>query len=100
MLFNEGKAYWNTFKPIVEKLENVKCPKCGGDIVARRTHNRGKEFFGCTNYPECDFISWSRPTTEKCPKCGSLFVKKALKNGENIVCSKCGYKKEVAESAE
>ncbi|MDR2363133.1 MAG: topoisomerase DNA-binding C4 zinc finger domain-containing protein, partial [Spirochaetaceae bacterium] len=48
----------------------AKCPRCGGDIVARKTRGRGKEFYGCTNYPACDFISHFKPINQNCPKCG------------------------------
>jgi len=61
-------------KPIVEELE-VKCPKCGGEILARKS-KKGKKFFGCSKYPACDFVSWFEPVEEKCPKCNSLMVKK------------------------
>ena len=63
------------------------CPKCGGDIVARRTHNRGKEFFGCTNYPECDFITHFKPLDVCCPKCGWFLVEKYDK--KNGSCKSC-----------
>lgn len=54
------------------------CPKpgCGGEIVARKTKGRGKEFYGCTNYPECDFISHFKPINANCPKCGQFMVEK------------------------
>ncbi len=86
-------------KPYHRKT-GVTCPKCGQGEIVERKSKRGTIFFGCNKYPDCDFVLWNEPVDEKCPKCGSLFVKKVLKNGENIVCSKCGYKKEVAESAE
>jgi DNA topoisomerase-1 len=55
----------------------AKCPKCGtGDIVARKTKGRGKEFYGCTNYPECDFLSHFKPISSNCPKCGWFMVEK------------------------
>ena len=72
----------------------AKCPKCTGDIVARKTRGRGKEFFGCTNYPECDFISHFKPVNEDCPKCGQFLVEKSDKrNGERKACinPECGY---------
>ncbi|MDR0600943.1 MAG: type I DNA topoisomerase, partial [Treponema sp.] len=63
------------------------CPKCGGDIVARKTRGRGKEFYGCTNYPECDFISHYNPTNQNCPKCGRFMVEKYdKKNGAHKAC--------------
>jgi DNA topoisomerase-1 len=72
----------------------AKCPKCGGDIVARKTRGRGKEFYGCTNYPECDFISHFKPTSIDCPKCGQFLVEKYdKKNGSYKVCinPECEY---------
>ncbi|MDR3334829.1 MAG: type I DNA topoisomerase [Treponema sp.] len=72
----------------------AKCPKCEGDIVARRTRGRGKEFYGCTNYPECDFISHFKPINETCPKCGYFMVEKDdKKNGFHKACinPKCDY---------
>jgi DNA topoisomerase-1 len=63
------------------------CPKCGGDVVARKTRGRGKEFYGCTNYPECDFISHFRPINQNCPKCGRFMVEKYdKKNGAHKAC--------------
>ncbi|MDR1636975.1 MAG: type I DNA topoisomerase [Treponema sp.] len=65
----------------------AKCPKCGGDVVARRTKGRGKEFYGCTNYPDCDFISHFKPIDQKCPKCGQFMVEKYdKKNGARKAC--------------
>jgi DNA topoisomerase-1 len=64
------------------------CPKCGGDIVARKTKGRGKEFYGCTKYPECDFISHFKPLPDQsCPKCGWFLVEKYdKKNGSHKGC--------------
>jgi DNA topoisomerase-1 len=71
----------------------AKCPKCGGDIVARKTtgkngKGRGKEFYGCTNYPKCDFISHFKPLQgQNCPKCGWFLVEKYdKKNGSHKAC--------------
>jgi DNA topoisomerase-1 len=65
----------------------AKCPKCGGDIVARKNRGRGKEFYGCTNYPECDFISHYKPINQSCPKCGQFLVEKYdKKNGYHKAC--------------
>jgi len=80
-------------KPIVEELD-VSCPKCGGDILARKS-KKGKKFFGCSTYPQCDFVSWFEPVAEKCPTCNSYMVKKFSKTkGEFIECanSECKYK--------
>jgi DNA topoisomerase-1 len=52
------------------------CPKCGGDIIARKTKGSGKEFYGCTNYPDCDFLTHFKPLDQNCPKCGRFLVGK------------------------
>ncbi|MCF0129342.1 MAG: type I DNA topoisomerase [Pseudobutyrivibrio sp.] len=64
-------------KPYLEKI-GVACPKCGADIVIRKSQ-KGRKFYGCENHPECDFISWSKPTEHKCPKCNSFMVMKGSK---------------------
>jgi len=65
----------------------AKCPKCSGDIVSRKTKGRGKGFFGCTNYPECDFITHFKPLNQDCPKCGQFLVEKYdKKNGTHKAC--------------
>ena len=78
-------------KPLVEKLD-VPCPKCGGDIIKRRT-KKGKTFFGCANYPACDFVSWDKPVPGKCPQCGGILVQRMGQNGPFIACGDraCGY---------
>ena len=68
-------------KPYLEKI-GVPCPKCGKDVVLRKT-KKGRKYFGCENNPECDFMSWSRPVAEKCPKCGGYMVVK----GNKIACA-------------
>ena len=80
-------------KPVVKKID-VKCPKCGRDIVVRKSR-RGKIFYGCSGYPECDQSYWYKPVNEKCPKCGSLLVEKKGKKG-GLSCSnpECDYVKE------
>lgn len=74
-------------KPYLEKI-GVPCPKCGKDVVLRKT-KKGRKYFGCENNPECDFMSWSRPVAEKCPKCSGYMVVK----GNKIACADagCGY---------
>ncbi len=59
-------------KPLLNKI-NVPCPKCGGAIVQRRS-KKGRPFYGCEKYPNCDFVSWKRPVNEECPRCHSLLV--------------------------
>ena len=72
----------------------ARCPKCSGDIISRKTRGRGKEFFGCTKYPECDFISHFKPSGEYCPKCNWFLAEKNdRKRGERTACINpdCGY---------
>lgn len=65
----------------------VKCPKCGGAIVERKSH-RGRKFYGCKNYPECDYTTWDQPLQEKCPQCGAFMLKHHYKNGRGLTyCS-------------
>ena len=78
-------------KPIVKTID-VKCPKCGKDIVARKS-KKGKLFYGCSGYPDCDQSYWYKPVDKKCPKCGALLIEKKTKAG-NLACSnaECDYK--------
>ena len=74
-------------KPYLEKI-GVSCPKCGKDIVLRKT-KKGRKYYGCEDNPECDFMSWQKPSEKKCPRCGGYMVEK----GNKLVCadSACGY---------
>ncbi|MBO6215999.1 MAG: type I DNA topoisomerase [Lachnospiraceae bacterium] len=74
-------------KAYLEKV-GVSCPKCGKDIVARKT-KKGRRFYGCEDYPDCDFMSWARPVSKKCPNCGGYMVQK----GNKLSCADaaCGY---------
>lgn len=74
-------------KPYLEKI-GVPCPICGKEVVIRKT-KKGRKYYGCENNPECDFMSWQRPSKEKCPECGNYMVEK----GNRLVCAdeKCGY---------
>ena len=76
-------------KPYFEKI-GVACPKCGKDVVLKKT-KKGRKYYGCIDNPECDFMVWQKPTTEKCPECGSILLEK----GNKLVCmdEKCGYVK-------
>ena len=81
-------------KYVKHKTTGVKCPKdadTGGEIVERKSR-RGKVFFGCSNYPDCDFVLWHRPVDEKCPTCGARFLveKATRKHGRRILCSNDG----------
>lgn len=81
-------------KPFFEEA-GVNCPKCGAKVLIKKT-KKGRMYFGCENNPECDFMSWNKPTGELCPECGSFLEEKGKKNPK-IVCSneKCSYMKEV-----
>lgn len=79
-------------KPILKTI-GVKCPKCGKDIIEKRS-KRGKIFYGCSGYPECDQSYWNKPVNKPCPKCGSLLTEKITKGEKKLVCSnsECDYK--------
>jgi DNA topoisomerase-1 len=85
-------------KYVKQKTIGVKCPECSeGEVVERRS-KRGKTFFGCNRYPDCDFVAWARPVAEKCPECGNPYlVEKFLKAGNFLECPAegCKYKKEM-----
>ena len=74
-------------KPYLEKI-GVACPKCGKDVILKKT-KKGRMFYGCEGYPECDFVSWQKPSDKKCPKCGGYMIEK----GSKLVCADetCGY---------
>jgi DNA topoisomerase-1 len=80
----------------------VKCPKDGGDIAARRSKKRGKAFYGCENYPKCDFVCWDKPVAETCPECGYVGAesKSSKTRGAYRKCLKCANEWSVAEPAE
>ncbi|MGI8618319.1 MAG: type I DNA topoisomerase [Gemmatimonadaceae bacterium] len=75
----------------------VKCPKDGGDIAVRRSKKRGKAFYGCANYPKCDFVLWDKPVAEKCPECGYLGAEQKFNKtrGEYRKCISCANEWEV-----
>ena len=81
-------------KPYFEKI-GVPCPKCGKDIVLKKT-KKGRKYYGCIGNPDCDFMVWQKPSKEKCPKCGSLMLEK----GNKLVCwnEECGTVMEKKEN--
>ena len=81
-------------KPYFEKT-GIACPKCGKEVVIKKT-KKGRKFYGCEGNPECDFISWQKPSREKCPECGSYMVEK----GNKLACSneQCGFVKNRQDS--
>ena len=74
-------------KPYLEKI-GVACPKCGRDIVLKKT-KKGRKYYGCEDNPNCDFMSWQKPSKEKCPECGGILLEK----GNKLACinEQCGY---------
>lgn len=82
-------------KALVEELD-IQCPKCKkGKVVIRKT-KKGRKFFGCSTYPDCEFQSWDQPVGEQCPNCNEFLVEKGRENNKKIICSdtKCGYVKD------
>lgn len=79
--------------PYYEKI-GVECPKCGKDIVLKKTR-KGRKFYGCIENPECDFMSWARPVSQKCPRCGGYMTVK----GNKVACAdeQCGYVQDAGE---
>jgi DNA topoisomerase I len=90
-----------TCKYVKQKTIGVKCPECSEGAIAERRSKRGKTFFGCNRYPDCDFVAWSKPVAEKCPECGNPYlVEKYLKSGAFMQCpaSGCKYKRPMQPS--
>ena len=85
-------------KPIL-KTVGVSCPKpdCGGEIVERRARGRGRSFFGCSNYPNCDLILNQRPLMTPCPECNGLMVQK---NRTTVSCTVCTWQEAVMDTSE
>ncbi len=83
-------------KPYYEKI-GVPCPLCGKEVVLKKT-KKGRKYYGCEDNPECEFMSWQKPSAEKCPQCGGYMVEK----GNKLVCAdeKCGYVTVLAEKKE
>lgn len=88
-------------KPLVENI-GVKCPQCkAGDIIIRKS-KKGKIFYGCSSYPECDFVSWDKPTGLACPECKGFLVEKNSKKETKIVCTskECDFVDDKADKEE
>ena len=85
-----------TSRPLLKKT-GAACPKCGGDIVERRSRGRGRTFYGCSKYPQCDFLTNQRPIAAPCPECGGLMVQ----SGRTMTaCTVCDWKEPLGEEAE
>ena len=84
----------NTRK-IVQEMPGC-CPLCGGKMVLKKS-KRGRSFYGCSNFPECNFMTWNIPVAEQCPQCGSTLFQKGGKSGK-LICEKpgCGFEKNLS----
>ncbi|WP_150267633.1 type I DNA topoisomerase [Paenibacillus tepidiphilus] len=86
-------------KPIVKDI-GVECPKCHEGKVVERRSKKGRVFYGCDQYPGCDFVSWDRPSAKPCPVCGSWMIEKRNKQGAKLQCTACDHSEEVADNEE
>lgn len=87
-------------KPIVEKID-APCPLCGGNVVLKRS-KRGNKFYGCSNYPECNFVSWYEPSKEKCTECNShMYIRYSKAKGKYLECSnkECKHKEYIKDES-
>ena len=83
-------------KPFLYKI-GIKCPQCeDGDIVERKSR-KGRLFYGCSNFPQCKFVSWNRPVDKKCPECENILTYKKSRNGDKIKCNNkdCKYEEQI-----
>ncbi len=85
-------------RPVLQELD-VACPVCGGALVVRKT-KKGRTFYGCSNYPACNFVLWDRPLPQTCPECGALLVEKKARGKTYVACSRkeCGYREEAQDT--
>ncbi|MDQ0169920.1 type I DNA topoisomerase [Paenibacillus tundrae] len=86
-------------KPIIKDI-GVTCPKCKEGHVVERRSKKGRVFYGCDKYPECDFVSWDKPSAKPCPSCGSLMIEKRNKQGTRLQCTSCDHQEPVEETDE
>ncbi|WP_458119194.1 type I DNA topoisomerase [Paenibacillus sp. Z6-24] len=84
-------------KPIIKDI-GVPCPTCHEGHVVERRSKKGRVFYGCDRYPECDFVSWDRPSLKPCPVCTSMMVEKRNKQGVKLQCTKCDHTEMVEEN--
>jgi len=84
-------------KPIIKDI-GVPCPTCHEGHVVERRSKKGRVFYGCDRYPECDFVSWDRPSLKPCPVCNSMMVEKRNKQGVKLQCTKCDHTEMVEEN--
>lgn len=83
-------------KPIIKDI-GVTCPKCKEGHVVERRSKKGRIFYGCDRYPDCDFVSWDKPSPKPCPNCGSLLVEKRNKQGGKLQCTACDFTEQIED---
>lgn len=86
-------------KPIIKEI-GVTCPKCKEGHVVERRSKKGRVFYGCNRYPECDFVSWDKPSMKPCPECQSMMIEKRSKQGIKLNCTACDHSEMVEEPDE
>jgi DNA topoisomerase-1 len=92
--FTACSSYPNC-KYVKQKTTGVMCPKGDGGELVERKSRRGKVFYGCSKYPDCDFTLWNKPVVEKCPECGAPFLVEKItkRHGRQLICNNesCSY---------
>jgi DNA topoisomerase-1 len=83
-------------KPIIKDI-GVTCPTCKTGKIVERRSKKGRVFYGCDQYPTCDFVSWDKPVNKPCPVCSSMMIEKRSKNGVTIQCTQCDHKEEASD---
>ena len=86
-------------KPIVKDI-GVTCPKCAEGKIIERRSKKGRIFYGCDQYPGCDYVSWDKPTGKPCPSCDGMLVEKKNRSGGKLLCPQCGHSEELPEEQE
>jgi DNA topoisomerase-1 len=75
----------------------VACPKCAAGKIIERRSKKGRFFYGCDQYPGCDYVSWDKPAAKACPECTGLMVEKRNRSGARLQCTQCEHNEEVLE---
>jgi DNA topoisomerase-1 len=86
-------------KPIV-KDTGVHCPKCSEGLIVERRSKKGRMFYGCNQYPSCDFVSWDKPVEKPCPSCSGLMVEKRVRGELQYICTVCSHSENVEDADE
>ncbi|BCG59697.1 type I DNA topoisomerase [Paenibacillus sp. URB8-2] len=86
-------------KPIIKDI-GVGCPKCHEGKVVERRSKKGRVFYGCDRYPECDFVSWDKPSSKPCPECGTWMIEKRNKQGVRLQCTSCDHTENLEDNEE